>query len=424
MLRTVQRTVQYSMLLVGFGLFAAGCGVGSGGGGGTVDPSGDGPGVVWSLTYGETQPDFAGDVLALSDGALFVGDTYSDADQYRYGTWITVNSAGEGRDIRYFGASTLKPVRVTGGWGGGYVVLGYLFTSGSDITQPILTELGPNGADLGSYVAINLTDARPYDMITYDDGYIEVGATRQGPFSGQNAYIRKLSATFSEEWLVYHGESNDDAAYSVTSTPEGEYMVAGYTTSYAADERDIILWRLDEEGQYIDNYLITQAGNQEALRILRNPSDGTYLLLGYTDEGANGDDVLLLKVDGGGQVLWRARFGGVQDERGMDLVLAGTTIVIVGYTNSFGNGDFDAYYIGVSSDGMELWTGWDGGASEDIAVAVAYEPDRGFYVAGNTQSYGLGGSDVWMTRLNTLDSGDSTLMIEGVQSLNQPVQLR
>ncbi|MCH7574693.1 MAG: hypothetical protein IIA59_06145 [Candidatus Marinimicrobia bacterium] len=46
-----------------------------------------------------------------------------------------------------------------------------------------------------------------------------------------------------------------------------------------------------------------------------------------------------------------------------------------------------------------LWTRTYGGSGLDVGYSVQQTDDGGFVVAGTTDSFGAGGSDVWLIRL-------------------------
>jgi hypothetical protein len=78
--------------------------------------------------------------------------------------------------------------------------------------------------------------------------------------------------------------------------------------------------------------------------------------------------------------------------------------VVAGYTTSFGAGDEDVYLVKTDSDGNEVWNKTFGGPERDIAEAVQLTSDDGYIVAGNTKSFGAGGSDVFL--IKTDKNGD------------------
>ncbi len=99
------------------------------------------------------------------------------------------------------------------------------------------------------------------------------------------------------------------------------------------------------------------------------------------------------------ELLWEHAYGGVAE----DIVYAvqeipGGGYVFAGYTSSFGAGGRDGYLIRTDADGDTLWTRTYGGSLNDATWSIELTPDDGFVMAGETASYGHGGTDVYLVR--------------------------
>ncbi len=82
-------------------------------------------------------------------------------------------------------------------------------------------------------------------------------------------------------------------------------------------------------------------------------------------------------------------------------VLPDGSIIAVGYTNSFGAGGDDALVMKLNPDGSLAWAKTYGGKDSDGANAVALAPNGDIIVAGYTDSFGAGYEDVWVLRLDS-----------------------
>lgn len=104
--------------------------------------------------------------------------------------------------------------------------------------------------------------------------------------------------------------------------------------------------------------------------------------------------------------LWTRVYGGPAFD-------AGTTIkktsdggfIVAGSTESFGSGGSDAWLVKLNGDGTMAWSRVFGGAGDDHAGAVDQTHDGGYIFAGLSKSFGNGSEDVWL--LKTDASGDS-----------------
>ncbi|MGB5965164.1 MAG: hypothetical protein WBF77_06680 [Sulfurimonadaceae bacterium] len=93
------------------------------------------------------------------------------------------------------------------------------------------------------------------------------------------------------------------------------------------------------------------------------------------------------------------RFGGRYGEEGRALLALNDGFLIVGTTESFGEGQKDAYALKVDKFGNKLWSETYGGGSDDIAEAVI-PVKNGFMLAGSTWSIGSEGQNLYVLRIS------------------------
>ncbi|MEO0192190.1 MAG: hypothetical protein ABIM46_05350 [candidate division WOR-3 bacterium] len=97
-----------------------------------------------------------------------------------------------------------------------------------------------------------------------------------------------------------YGGTNDDVAYPVIQTADGGYAVTGYTNSFGAGGYDILAIKLASEGSIAWARTFGGPSNDyvEYPRSIIQTADGNYAIVGRTQSfGAGNYDVLLLKLD-------------------------------------------------------------------------------------------------------------------------------
>jgi hypothetical protein len=100
-------------------------------------------------------------------------------------------------------------------------------------------------------------------------------------------------------------------------------------------------------------------------------------------------------------LVWTKTYGGVSEEWGHFVQQTSDFgYIIAGGTESYGAGSTDIYLIKTDYLGNTLWTKTYGGPNADIAYSVQQTNDGGYVIVGLTYSYGAGGSDVWLIKTN------------------------
>lgn len=129
--------------------------------------------------------------------------------------------------------------------------------------------------------------------------------------------------------------------------------------------------------------------------------DEGFFITGYTFSHGTGDsDLLVIKTDDKGNREWSGIFGGAGTEYGNACLCLPDGYLVAGYTSSFGSGGRDVYVIKLDKKGKEIWSRTFGGPSWDVGTALCESGDGNFYVCGYTHSFGKGEEDVYLVKID------------------------
>jgi predicted secreted protein len=136
-------------------------------------------------------------------------------------------------------------------------------------------------------------------------------------------------------------------------------------------------------------------------------SDGGYAILGDTSSfGAGGSDFWLIKIDADGNMQWNMTYGGNGTETSGDMCLTSDGgYAMSGLTTSYGAGGQDFWLVKVDADGNTLWNMTYGGTGNEYAYHVIQTDDGGYALFGQTNSFGAGNNDFWLVK--TDESGNA-----------------
>ena len=148
--------------------------------------------------------------------------------------------------------------------------------------------------------------------------------------------------------------------------------------------------------------------NQTAVCI-EPAADGCLIVGDTTSSPVLDNDIYLLRLDAAGSVLWEKSIGGRGDEVPYSVARSQRNgYVIVGMTDSFGHGGTDVYVVNVDGVGNVLWDRTFGGPHDDVGLSVAPTVDGGYLISGTTIRAGSMGTDIYMLRID----GSGNLMWE------------
>lgn len=143
------------------------------------------------------------------------------------------------------------------------------------------------------------------------------------------------------------------------------------------------------------------SGSEDAYDIAVDSSNNSYVV-GWTDSfGAGSKDLCLIKFNSSG-VEWNQTFGGIYNDRGYSIVLDSfDNIYITGLTNSFGAGGSDMWVLKIDATGSLEWNHTWGGIYDESGQSIAIDSQNNVYVAGHTGSFGEGGLDMCLVKFNS-----------------------
>jgi hypothetical protein len=182
-----------------------------------------------------------------------------------------------------------------------------------------------------------------------------------------------------------YGGTDSDFARSVQQTSDGGYIVVGETRSFGTGG-DILLIKTDANGNVI--WAKTYGGaNYDYAYSVQQTSDGGYILVGGTwSFGAGIFDIFLIKTDENGNIQWAKTYGGTREDYGFSFQQTSDGgYIVVGHTVSFGAGNWDVFLIKTDANGNVQWAKTYGGTDYDLAFSVEQTSDGGYIAAGYTR---------------------------------------
>ncbi len=235
---------------------------------------------------------------------------------------------------------------------------------------------------------------------TSDGGYIAAGYTASGGAGISDFWVLKLSLAGVIEWQYTYGGNGDDVAYAVQETSDEGYVIAGYTYSFGIGESDYWILKLTSEGEIEWQFTYGGIGDDTAYAI-QETSDGGYIVAGYTHPfGAPTSDTWILKLTSEGDIEWQHNYGGTGDDKAYSVQeTSDGGYIVAGSTQYLGAFDHDFWVLKLTSAGFFEWQRIYGGFGDDVAYFIRETSDEGYIVAGDTNSFGVKETELWILKL-------------------------
>lgn len=216
--------------------------------------------------------------------------------------------------------------------------------------------------------------------------------------TGNNtAVLAKYDTQGNLIWSKVLGRTDPwtESAGQAVVVMDGHVYVSGYTRypTYGGNTLRAVIWKLDSAG----NLVWTKTCEEEPLADVKKrnyplgpvvvTASGGHLFLAITRRDAEFvADILLLKYDQKGKLLWKQRWGSVKDDVVRGITSHRNRIYLVGETAGSVGGEKDAFLVEMDAkNGEVISPDFRGGEFEDKAWGVVAS-GKDLYVAGETET--------------------------------------
>jgi hypothetical protein len=343
--------------------------------------------------YGGEKPDYGVGVEQTADGGyIYVGSSYSHPEG---GTdkdicLVKTDEKGDRKWVKFYGgkgedqAISVKPapdggILILGDWGETESVF-----NGTDY---YLVKTDSEGEILWSkrYGLPSRYEQAKSMNITLDGGIIIAGnIVHEEEFS--EMYLIKTDAAGEPLWETTFGLLNlpNEVGNSIVSLPDGSFVVCGTEKGRKlanSEDTDVRIIKINAEGGILWSYAYGGPTSQTGMEI--QPFPGGFITVGTINTTGEHTDIFLLKVDGAGKEIWSKTLGGNHNEMGASVSAAPDgSFIVCGTTESYGEGGKDIYLLKVDNEGNELWSETFGGRGNDEGSKITIAKDGGLVIAG------------------------------------------
>lgn len=233
-----------------------------------------------------------------------------------------------------------------------------------------------------------------------DGGYIVTGVTFIKGAGKGDVWVLRIDSSGNLIWDKTFGGPYYDEGHSIQYISDGGYIVAGFTglEESCQDGTDCWVIKLDPNGNLLWDKTAGQYGVRDEAYSTQQTSDGGYIVTGIVSEdkeiiNAN-NNVLTLKFDSIGNLIWDKIFSGTYDDHAYSIQQTSDGgYIIGGSTNSKGAGNMDAWIVKLDPSGDPMWDRTFGDILNDTFFSIQQitgenkipEINVGYIAAGYTE---------------------------------------
>jgi hypothetical protein len=238
----------------------------------------------------------------------------------------------------------------------------------------------------------------------YSDGF---GA------GGDDMILLKYAKSGDLLWQQTWGGSEDDISNDIAEDGSGFVYVTGYTSSFGAGGRDLILLKYGPDGRLLRQTIYGTEGDDQGNALVYDKRGNLYVT-GYTDtESSAGGwaNVLLLKYDLSGYLVWRKTWGTTKWDYGVATALdqAGN-VYVAGYTGDFGGHPYELIVLKYDDEGNLVWQRtWGEEGIHCTGHGVVVDASSNVYVTGHAGTGWTPSEENYHAVLLKFDSNGSLL---------------
>jgi gliding motility-associated-like protein len=250
-------------------------------------------------------------------------------------------------------------------------------------------------------------------------GYILGGYTNSFGAGGNDAYLVRTNTKGDVIWAKAYGGSGDDAFDQIAVTSSGGFIATGQTKSFANPTGALFVVNVDGNGNLLwSRALGAGTGGGEYGHTIIQTAEGGFALIGSYNSGPGTVDIIVVRLDASGNVIWSKRFDSGTTDEGLAILEDNDTLVVGGYYRA------SNYHDGVlmklnKANGNLIWSkSYDINADNNGFYRMQKSPG-GYSILAST-SFAFTISNVRQVALRTDINGNVTYAHQLTSSTNKP----
>lgn len=360
---------------------------------------------TWAYNYGGSGIDAGSAILQLGDGSyLMAGRTDSGGHGFTDALLMKLNVYGEVEWSKAYGSWGFEAANAAClASDGHYIVAGRTTSIGQETDGFVMKVSSSDGSILWQRTigGANYDELHDVKFVTNIASILAAGRTSSGGTTGYDGWVVRLSndnGTIVNNYT--YSSAGYDAFYRIARAGNESWVVGRQENGSDNNALLVLVDNITLEPS-VSRILPNSGSAFENAWGAIATTGGDLYLAGRTEAGgAGGSDILVAHIYNDGSRDWVKAFGGSSEDQGYSISLVGTTnLIVAGTSTSLGIGGQDIVVLRMDNNGTLLWQkgyGFSGG--DDQLPYVTPTTNGGFVLSGQTEA--VANNDVLAIKLN------------------------
>jgi hypothetical protein len=291
---------------------------------------------IWGKTFKATPVSEGKDIIITKDSNIVAAGYSVKPFTFQSDFWLLkLNREGEKLWDQNYGTDndeSAKAIDQTSD--GGFVMAGVRYTGSTYLEDALIIKVDSTGKKVWERTYGNKGVDYANDVIETSDKGIVVSGMQSSRDGNYNSFwVVKLDSAGNDIWDYTYKIDKWDEATALVEGIDGYIYVTGFTRTFSVIDYDVVLIKLDQQGQQVWQKVISWGRWDNAMSICATFDNGI-VVSGNTRSGeVNSSDFATTKFDENGNVIWENIFvrnsleysNRVIETRDNGLAIAGTT---------------------------------------------------------------------------------------------------
>lgn len=235
-----------------------------------------------------------------------------------------------------------------------------------------------------------------------DGGFAAVGYADADYETGTDVFFVRFDAVGDTLWTRSYGGEREEFGWDVVETQDGGFLIVGYVEAPVAGREDVLVLRVDASGVVLWERTFGEAGRDRAWSGTLAENGDLVIAAEAERPGQRYRDAYVIRIADDGEARWAHTVDAPGDQRVYHIARTeDDAFVITGTTGADSRANRDVYVVRVDADGNTVWTRTYGEEPDDVGHGVLALDGGDVLVTGYGGTRSNGGSDVYLLRIDS-----------------------